>query len=197
MDPYFKKEIEYELKGDKYKFDIGNTLFSTYDLDDGTDLLLRTMVYSEPKAILDIGCGYGPIGTILGKKNPEAAVTLLDKDLQAVRYASLNLAKNGVKNAKVLGSVGLEAIGEEKFDLIVSNIPAKIGDEAIVQEFLLKPYDHLTPDGEYWFVVVSALKRLIPKAAAEHNLKVREIKTRHSYAVYCLKKSDSRLLRIL
>lgn len=184
MDVYFKKEISYSLGKEEFKFDVANTLFSTFDLDHGTDILIRVIVPNNPKGILDIGCGYGPLGIILAKTNPQAEVVMVDRDLLAVRYTRYNIVKNNVTNAIALGSLGVEAVKNKTFDLIVSNIPAKIGDEAITQEFILDPYKHLNPNGEYWFVVVSALNRLIPEVCSLNNIKVTKIRKRIGHTVY-------------
>jgi len=188
MDVYFKKEIIYPFEGEKFKFDVGNTLFSTFDLDHGTDVLLRTIAPNNPKSILDIGCGYGPIGIVLAKKNPQAQVTMIDKDLLAVRYTKLNIEKNNIHNANVLGSVGMEQIMDKTFDLIVSNIPAKIGDEAIIQDFILIPFEHLNPGGELWIVIINALNRLIPKIKRQYQLNIKRAKKRSGHSVYRIKK---------
>lgn len=148
MDVYFKKEISYSFGKEEFKFDVANTLFSTFDLDHGTDILIRAIITNKPKSILDLGCGYGPLGIILAKNNPQAEVVMVDKDLLAVRYTKYNIAKNNITNAIVLGSLGIEEVKEKTFDLIVSNIPAKIGDEAIVKEFIVDPYKLLNPNGE-------------------------------------------------
>lgn len=185
MDPYFKKEITYPFAGKKYIFDLGETLFSTFGIDHGTDVLIRAINPLEnPQKILDIGCGYGPIGICMAGKFPEASVTLVDRDLLAVRYARENARKNDLSNVRVLGSVGIEEVSLEKFDLIVSNIPAKIGDEAITKEFILDPVRHLSPGGEYWFVVVNALNRLIPKVCRQHELRFSEVRNRSGHTVY-------------
>ena len=71
MDNYFKKEIRYSYNGTTFKFDVGNTLFSTFDLDHGTDILLRSIDFKTPKTILDLGCGVGLVGlflSVLGAK---------------------------------------------------------------------------------------------------------------------------------
>jgi 16S rRNA G1207 methylase RsmC len=188
MDVYYKKEIIYPFAGQKFSFKIANTLFSTFDLDHGTDILIRAITPNNPKSILDIGCGYGPLGIILARNNPQAQVTMVDRDLLAVRYAKYNISNNNLTNAIALGSLGVEAVKDQTFDLIVSNIPAKIGDEAIKQEFILEPYEHLNPQGEYWIVVMSALNRLIPKVAREHNLHLEEIRKRNGHTVYKIKK---------
>ena len=188
MDVYFKKEIIYPFEGEKFKFDVGNTLFSTFDLDHGTDVLLRTIAPNNPKSILDIGCGYGPIGIVLAKKNPQAQVTMIDKDLLAVRYTKLNIEKNNIHNANVLGSVGMEQIMDKTFDLIVSNIPAKIGDKAIIQDFILIPFEHLNPGGELWIVIINALNRLVPKIKRQYQLNIKRAKKRSGHSVYRIKK---------
>lgn len=188
MDVYYKKEITYPFAGQKFNFVIANTLFSTFDLDHGTDILIRAIVSNNPKTILDLGCGYGPLGIILAKNNPQAEVVMVDRDLLAVRYANYNIVKNNITNATVLGSLGVEAIKDKTFDLIVSNIPAKIGDEAIIQEFILDPYKHLNPDGEYWIVVVSALNRLVLQINRKYHINMEYVRKRKGHTVYKIKK---------
>ena len=191
MDVYFKKEISYSFEGEEFKFDVASTLFSTFDLDHGTDILIRAITFNKAKSILDLGCGYGPLGIILAKKNPKAKVILLDRDLLAVRYSEYNIKKNSINNAVAKVGLGVEEVKEDKFDLIVSNVPAKIGDEAIAREFILDPYKLLNPGGEYWIVVVSALNRLIPKVCSLNNIKVNKIRKRKGHTVYKLKKPAS------
>lgn len=188
MDVYFKKEICYSFGEEKFIFNIANTLFSTFDLDHGTDILIRAITPSNPKSILDLGCGYGPLGIILAKNNPEAEVVMVDRDLLALRYTKYNIAKNNITNTVVLGSLGIEEVKEKTFDLIVSNIPAKIGDEAIAKEFIVDPYKLLNFNGEYWIVVVSALNRLIPSVCSRNNIKCKKIRKRKGHTVYKLKK---------
>jgi len=72
--------------------------------------------------------------------------------------------------------------------LIVSNIPAKIGGEAITKEFILAPYGLLNPRGELWVVVVSALNRLIPKLGGVNKMKVKAIRKRRGHTVYQISK---------
>ncbi|SRR5258708_7310361 len=187
-DIYFKKTIFYLFKDQEFKFDVAETLFSTYEIDHGTDILIRAIEPNNPKSILDIGCGYGPLGIILAKTNPAAEVTMIDRDLLAVTYTKYNINKNNITNAIALGSLGTEEIKYKTFDLIVSNIPAKIGDKAISEDFIIKPYKLLNPNGEYWLVVVSALNRLIPRVCAQNDIKVVEIRKRRGHTVYKITK---------
>ncbi len=187
-DPYHKKQITYQHRGHSFTFDVAHTLFSSFDVDDGTDVFLRFLQPNAPRLILDLGCGYGPIGIILARLYPESHVVMADKDLLAVRYARINMAHNKITNAAVVGSVGMESVPGEPYDLIVSNIPAKVGDAAIEQDFLLEPYARLRPGGDYWFVVVSGLNHLIPRLGQRHQLKLKEVKKRAGHSVYHLHK---------
>ncbi|MEK7163784.1 MAG: methyltransferase [Patescibacteria group bacterium] len=184
MDPYYKKTIVYPHDGHKFEFDIATNLFSSFDVDHGTDLLIRSVELHNPKTILDLGCGYGPIGIVLAHKSPHALVTLSDSNLLSIRYTQINLKKNNIKNAVVVPSLGLEQFKNQYFDLIVSNIPAKIGEEAIINEFILEPVKHLNHGGEFWFVVVSRLNQLIKRIAKQNKLKFKKISKRHGHTVY-------------
>ena len=187
-DVYFKKRIDYFCRGESFKFDVAHTLFSSYQVDEGTDLFLRTIDVIAPRTILDMGTGCGVIAIALVRLFPAARVYALDRDLLAVRYARHNAELNATPNVSVLGSVGLEHAPAEPFDLIVSNIPAKIGDEAIEREFVLAPLERLRPGGDYWFVVVSGLNHLIPGIGTRRGLKLKQVKKRAGHAVYHLHK---------
>jgi 16S rRNA G1207 methylase RsmC len=185
-DAYFKKRLEYTLRGEEFAFDVAHTLFSTFEIDVGTDLLLRTLEpAATPTTILDLGCGAGILGIVLARRYPEARLVLADKDLLAIRYAKHNAALNGVaERMHILGSVGMSEVPPGPYDLILSNIPAKIGDQAIESEFLLAPLAQLRPGGEYWFVVVSGLNHLIPRLGVRNQLRMKEIKKRSGHSVY-------------
>jgi|SRR5581483_2527931 16S rRNA G1207 methylase RsmC len=187
-DVYFKKRIDYYCRGQSFAFDVAHTLFSSYQVDEGTDLFLRTIEVAAPRTILDIGCGCGVIGIVLARLFPDAQVYSVDRDLLAVRYTRHNAELNHTPNVTAIGSVGLENVPAEPFDLIVANIPAKIGDEAIEREFVLDPLEHLDPSGDYWFVVVSGLNHLIPGIGVRHALKLKQVKKRSGHAVYHVRK---------
>ena len=189
-DVYFKKRIDYYCRGQSFTFDVAHTLFSSHQIDDGTDLFLRTIDVLSPRSIIDMGCGCGVIGIVLARLFPEARVISLDRDLLAVRYTRHNAALNQTPNVTAIGSVGLESAPAEPVDLIVANIPAKIGDDAIEQEFILEPLERLRPGGDYWFVVVSGLNHLIPGIGTRHHLKLKQIKKRTGHAVYHLHKPE-------
>jgi 16S rRNA G1207 methylase RsmC len=184
LDPYFRKQIPFAHAGIDLAFDVANTLFSGHAIDQGSALLLRSLNVEPPARILDLGCGYGALGITLARLFPQAEITMLDSNLLAVRYARLNCELNGVTNAQVIGSVGLDLAPAGQFDLIVSNVPGKIGDQAIEREFIVAPVERLTSRGQYWFVVVSGLNRLIPTIAKRHGVRAHEVRKRSGHTVY-------------
>lgn len=184
MDYFLKKDISYSFEGKTFEFGVTESLFSTFNIDHGTDILLRSIAIDNPKTILDLGCGYGPLGTILASKYPESSVTMTDRDLLAVRYSQINIVRNHIQNATVLGSLGFEQIKNENFDLIVSNIPARIGEDAITSEFFLEPTRHLNIGGTYWFVIISGLNHLLIRVAKKNDLKFHEVRKRKGHIVY-------------
>ncbi len=187
QDKYFKKELKYKFDEDYLYFDAGETLFSTYQIDHGSDALIRYVKFSNPKEILDIGCGYGVIGISLATKFPESNITAVDRDLLAVKYSNNNASKNNIKNFTAIGSIGIETIHGKKFDLIVSNIPAKIGDKAIEQDFIFGPLSLLNEGGEYWVVIVNALNRNFIKPVNREFYSLELMKKRSGHLVYKLK----------
>ncbi len=186
-DPYFKKRVQLSLEreGETLQFEVAHTLFASHSVNAGSRLLLRSLELERPPArILDLGCGYGVLGIALARRFPDAQVTMADSNLLAVRYANRNALLNGAMNAEAVGSVGLEGVPAGKFDLIVSNVPAKIGDEAIAREFVRGPRERLAAGGEYWFVAVSGLNHLFKRLAGQDREPLRQVRKRSGHAVY-------------
>ena len=184
-DPYFRKRVSLALDGERLEFEVGHTLFASHEVDAGTKLLLRCLeVDRSPRRILDLGCGYGVLGIALARRFPEAEVVLADSNLLAVRYARRNALLNSVSNTEVVGSVGLEEVPAGEYDLIVANVPAKIGDEAIEGEFVRGPRGRLAAGGSYWFVAVSGLNHLLKRLAGRGGVPLRQVRKRSGHTVY-------------
>ena len=141
-------------------------LFSARAIDAGTALLLRELEAAPPQQrVLDFGCGYGAIGLTLASRWPEAQVTLIDSDVRAVEAAQENIEANRLANARAVLSPGLRGAGTEPFDLIVSNLPAQAGNDAL-DEMLLEAHDRLAAGGTLAVVVVNGIRRYIQRRAA-------------------------------
>jgi 16S rRNA (guanine1207-N2)-methyltransferase len=72
---------------------------------------------------------------------------MVDKDFVAVDFAQRNAARNRLKNATSLLSNGFEQVPSEAlFDVIASNVPAKVGKE-MLSILLHDAYARLRPSG--------------------------------------------------
>jgi len=138
-------------------------LFSPRQIDAGTMLLLNHVSLAEETAVLDVGCGYGPLGLALAAQCPQAAVHMVDKDFVAVDYAQANAQRNRLVNAQAYLSNGLSHVpGEMTFSTVVSNIPAKVGKELLF--LMLKEIEHrLQPGGQLVVVTVNGLRQYIKR----------------------------------
>ena len=153
--------IEMDLPGHNLRLTSAWGLFSAKGIDEGTALLLNELALLPPQGqVLDFGCGYGAIGLALAALWPEAVVVLIDKDLIAVEAAQRNISDNALANARALLSPGFRDAPPGPYDLIVSNLPAQAGNEAL-DDVLVDAWERLSPGGSLVVVSVSGLRRFI------------------------------------
>lgn len=162
------KQIPRELQFNTILLGHGLTLVTTWGLfspervDDGSRLLLEVLKVPERARILDLGCGYGPIGLALAKAYPDATVELVDKDFVAVEYTERNAQANGLSNARSYLSNGFDQVETRQFDLIVSNLPAKVSGE-LYEIWLEEAKSRLVPGGQLVVVTISGLRQYIKR----------------------------------
>ena len=154
------------VRGQSLTFHTTWGLFSPKMLDEGSRLLLDHLEIHPADDTLDLGCGYGPLGLTMARLAPEGTSVMVDKDFVAVEYARKNAKLNGISNVETLLSNGLDQVAGMKFDLIVSNLPAKTGKELYYLYF----YDalaQLNPGGRIVVVTISGLRKFVQKAFLE------------------------------
>lgn len=169
-DPYFKKIVTFKHEGVEFTFRVSQELFSSQTIDNGTQRLLRTISsqkISNYSKVLDLGCGYGPIAIVLKKIRPQATVEAVDKDALALKYTKQNSLLNKAE-VKVYGSLGYDDIKDSDFDLIISNIPAKVGYKVLTHMLLDASY-HLTDNGMVAVVVIDAILDEVSKILKANN----------------------------
>ena len=76
-------------------------LFSPRAIDEGSTLLLEHLEVHDDDIVLDLGCGYGPLGLSIAKQASQGQVHLVDKDFVAVDYCRDNASRNQINNAEV------------------------------------------------------------------------------------------------
>lgn len=171
------------LRGRKLTFHSTWGLFNPKSVDEGSALLLEHIEIKQGDSILDLGCGYGAIGLALAAENPSGTVHLIDKDFVAVEYAEKNAKVNHLSNAKVYLSNGFSRVpADAKFDVIVSNLPAKVGKE-LLYLMLNDAKSHLKPGGKIYVVTISGLKEYIKREFKDIFGNFKKIKQSKTYVV--------------
>lgn len=156
-------DISTTLMGHDLTFKTTWGLFSPREIDEGTELLLRHLDVQPDYDCFDLGCGYGPIGVSLAKSAPQGQTLMVDKDFLAVEYANKNAALNGLTNARAQLSNGFAQVDKSlRFDLVTSNIPAKVGKE-LMSLFLYDAYQHLKPGGCIYVVTINGLRQYMKR----------------------------------
>lgn len=136
-------------------------VFSKRMVDYGSQVLLSALELEAGKRLLDVGCGYGPLGLTLGKVFGVQA-TLIDINSRALDLARANAEKNQV-NARIFQSNVYEDV-EGNFDYIVSNPPIRAG-KSVVHEIIKGAFCHLEDQGSLTIVIQK--KQGAPSAKAK------------------------------
>src|SRR5690606_17876334 len=107
------------------------------------------------------------IGLTLAMLAPGGQTTMVDRDYLAVEYANRNAEANRVTNARALLSNGFDEVPEEaRFDLVATNLPAKVGNE-MTSILFADTHDRLRPGGEFWLVTLSGMRKYIQRTLEE------------------------------
>tara|TARA_B100000401_G_C52610229_1_gene626324 strand:+ start:55 stop:642 length:588 start_codon:yes stop_codon:yes gene_type:complete len=185
INPSHRTDIVFEQKLRNFKFTFHSTwgLFNPKQVDRGSSLLIDYVEAPPNAECLDLGCGYGPIGLALASLCPQGSIHMIDKDFVAVNFARKNVLLNGFTNCSVYLSNGFEQIPQsQSFDLIASNLPAKVGNE-LLTIFLHDALNRLKKDGRIYVVTIAGLKNYIKRNFNSVFGNYKKIKQRGTYLV--------------
>ena len=120
--------IEYFIDGRTITLVSDNGVFSKNKIDEGSFAFLKVIVPLRLSGkILDLGCGYGPIGLTIALTSPEARVDLADINTRALALCEENAKRLGLSpRVTILQSNIYENI-EGTYDSIVVNPPIRAG----------------------------------------------------------------------
>ena len=142
-------ELRVDLLGQKMTFLTDAGVFSKKMVDFGSQLLLKCLEVDEGETVLDVGCGYGPLGLSLAKAYGVQA-TMVDINNRALDLARQNAERNKVE-ATIFQSNIYEQV-EGHFDHVISNPPIRAGKQ-VVHEIIEKSKDFLEIGGDLTIVI--------------------------------------------
>lgn len=180
------KELSYKYDSFSFTFLSDNGVFSKKHIDYGSKLLLENYlkIEKENNDVLDVGCGYGFLGIVIGVIN-KANVDMIDLNKRAIHLTERNIKKYKEINTHVFLSDSFENVNK-KYDSIITNPPIRVGKEKLL-EILFSACDHLKKNGTLYFVIRKDQGALSVKKILETNNKKVELLDRdkgfHIYSV--------------
>ena len=154
-------ELKVTLLGQSFTFLTDSGVFSKKMVDYGSQVLLSTLDFEKGKTLLDLGCGYGPLGISLAKVQG-VKPTMVDVNNRAIDLAKQNAQKNGVE-ADIFQSDIYEKVNGI-FDYIISNPPIRAGKQ-VVHTIISESINYLKVGGNLTIVIQK--KQGAPSAKAK------------------------------
>lgn len=145
-----EREVRFSALGNELTFITDAGVFSRDGLDKGTEALLEALPEPMAGRVLDLGCGWGPVGVALGKKYPGLEIVMTDINQRAAELSRRNLKRNGVV-AEVVQGDGFAAVRGD-FDCIVTNPPIRAG-KAVIYALFAEAKARLRPGGALYVVI--------------------------------------------
>lgn len=145
----------FRLRDREFRFISDSGVFSKKTVDFGSRLLIESFRLNEEVSgdILDVGCGYGPMGLALAHAYPARLVEMVDVNERALSLARRNAEANNIRNVKVYESNTYDQVPEgRQFAAIVSNPPIRAGKQ-VVHRILSEAHTHLLPGGALTVVI--------------------------------------------
>lgn len=146
----------YSYDNHNLKLTTDTGVFSKGKIDFGSDLLVTTFLKANPpgptKNIIDVGCGYGPIGLMVAKVAPHHQVTMVDVNQRALALAKRNKQKNHIENVEIVESDGLTQVEDATFDFVLTNPPIRTG-KTVVHQILTDASSKLKQEGALYVVI--------------------------------------------
>ncbi|MDZ5672701.1 16S rRNA methyltransferase [Bacillus subtilis] len=149
-----KQTWSFRLRNKDFTFTSDSGVFSKKEVDFGSRLLIDS--FEEPEvegSILDVGCGYGPIGLSLASDFEDRTIHMIDVNERAVELSNGNAEQNGITNVKIYQSDLFSNVDSaQTFASILTNPPIRAGKK-VVHAIFEKSAEHLKASGELWIVI--------------------------------------------
>jgi 16S rRNA (guanine1207-N2)-methyltransferase len=149
------RKIRARLRGREWTFVTDRGVFGRDAVDAGTRVLIETMHIAPTDQVLDVGCGYGPVGLVAAALASAGRAVLVDVNERAVHLARENAVLNNVLNVEVLVGDGSTPVAGRTFDVALTNPPIRAG-RATILRLMREVWEVLRPGGRLVFVARTA-----------------------------------------
>ncbi|MBF8970483.1 class I SAM-dependent methyltransferase [Streptococcus sp. NLN76] len=143
------RELRVSLLGTDFRFLADAGVFSKKQVDYGSRVLLDSLDFVPGGSLLDVGCGYGPLGITLAKVQGQT-VTMVDVNERALDLAIKNAQANGVEASVFASDVYDQVVGT--FTHIISNPPIRAG-KSVVHRIIEEAPAYLESGGDLTLVI--------------------------------------------
>ena len=146
-----ERQIDVTLAGRSLTLTTAAGVFSPDGLDRGTRVLLGSVPPpAHDGALLDVGCGWGPIAITMALHSPAASVWGVDVNERVLGLARTNAEAAGASNVTI--ALPDDVPDDLRFRTIWSNPPIRVGKDEL-HEILLTWLPRLEVEGDAWLVV--------------------------------------------
>jgi len=143
----------FELFDKDFQFTTDSGVFSKNTVDYGSRVLIQAFSFEQlPEGrILEIGCGYGPIGLAIAYVSGRL-VEMTDVNERAVYLAAQNAHNNQITNVDIHLSDIYTDVHEKQYAAILSNPPIRAGKK-VVHQIIEDGYCYLQEAGTLTIVI--------------------------------------------
>ncbi|MBT3275207.1 MAG: methyltransferase [Spirochaetales bacterium] len=195
IEKHLNKRVDFSFAGERIELDLSLSLFSSFTVDTGSKLLLKSVVQNielkEIDTLVDLGCGTGVLGICLQRKLPGATCVFQDRDALALEFTESNCELNGTAdNAEFAGGLAFQQLNGRKFGLVLSNLPAKAG-QPVLEGMIADALGHLEIEGTAAVVIVMPLADFLGAAIERLGGLVVHTEETRDHRVYHIQKDEN------
>lgn len=158
QSPYEKRIITTISHNHVFEFFSAPGVFSGNKVDTGTSVLLKRADIPEKGRILDLGCGIGIIGIVVGVIQPKLEIHFIDINSRATELAKENTKKYNLQKFSLFTGDYTKILEKNSifYDAIFFNPPIRLGKK-VYYSHILHAIQYLNSNGYMQIVIKKKL----------------------------------------